>query len=80
MPKPMHMETRPQREPSGRRSHFIGQLGGQLGAGASQGVAQSDGPAVDVGDVQVQAQLAHAVGGLGAEGLVQLEKVSGRPP
>ena len=37
--------------------HLVDELGGQLGAGAAEGVPQGDGAAVDVGDGFIQSEL-----------------------
>src|SRR5919107_1734672 len=61
--------------PGAAALHLVYQLHRELGAGGAHGVAERDGPAVDVGLVDVHADLAHHGEGLGRERLVELDEV-----
>ena len=61
--------------PGAATFHLVEELDGQLGPGAAQGVAQGDGPAVDVDLLRVDTQFPDTGQGLGGKGLVDFKKV-----
>ena len=51
------------------------QGGGQLGAGATQGVSQGDGTAIDINQLQIQIEFLDDGQGLGGEGFVEFDQI-----